>query len=108
MEYINMSNFSIRENKTARFIIQNEKMKIELESSDYNVDIGWTGDWVSISIPRDARSLFSLNSKEFFSITEITECGEYFYPNMQLMSYGYDTHREGAMNFRFASNKRVK
>ena len=84
MKTIDMTDIPNITNRKAVFIIQGENVRYTFESEDYSVDRCFSEKQIQIVIhEKDLRPFFNPGAEEVFSITEITEKEEYFYPAMR-------------------------
>ena len=92
---IRMSDIPVRNNAGARFIIQNENVKFELDADSYSSfqsRLEKNGYGFSLNFKnRDLRERFWSYIGEKFTIIEINENGEQFYQNAKLSRVDFDS-----------------
>ena len=95
MKTISMSDIPIRNEAGARFIIQNENVKFELDADSYSSfpsRLEKNGYGFSLNFKnRDLREEFRPYIGEKFTIIEINENGDQFYQNAKLSSVDFDS-----------------
>lgn len=95
MKTIRMSDIPVRNDAGAKFIIQNENVKFELDADSYSSfpsrldkkEYGFSLNFKN----RDLREGFQPYIGEKFTIIEINENGEQFYQNAKLSSVDFDS-----------------
>lgn len=95
MKTIRMSDIPVRNDAGARFIIQNENVKFELDADSYSSfpsRLEKNGYGFSLNFKnRDLREGFRPYIGEKFTIIEINENGDQFYQNAKLSSVDFDS-----------------
>lgn len=95
MEQINMSDIPVRENKIAHFIIQNENVRIELETDLYKVGFCHIRPFIRLYlINKDGREIFNQFFGQDFTIIEINESGEFCYQGLTLHAPEFRSWKE--------------
>ena len=114
MERINMNSIPTRENRKAHFVIQNEKVRMEFDTDFYRIEHHFNGPAIAIYlVNKDAREILEPFSDQYFTIIELSETGEFYYPNLHFchpefssaFSTQHDCHYKPMTSLLFDSSK---